>query len=731
MSIPTVLVDPPWRKRPVEEAKVEHVGKSVAVVVDPPKPQLVWAEGEREAFRGKRGPKMIEAAEEKLFEKLLDELDKHLPLRLADVSRLGDENFEELAGELTGSTTDSQTLKLALGRLGDSFLEQAITIVRVATRERGLFEAAMPIASAELAKTAAGMAFDRAVDSAWTRSSVESWLLRHADLVAIAAQAAPDDKKLHAAHAFCSIFGSAKLEPYDALAPLADRAELLHALVFASRDDSRAMALLEQEAAAATWIAGMRAAREAKELSSVPTAVAKLPDFFDVSKIAHPHLRDGTPLPDEAVIVLGEMMRLSPLGHPYAGVSQVREACDPASLDAFALDLLARWREAGEAAQHVWAFETCGKIGSDACAREIATRVRAWARDGGTHEMSYAQKGCAVLAAIGSETSRLLLEDLARGAVQGWLRRDASVALGGEERPFDDVEAPVPDVGLDPDGSATLDTGKRVFHLALDEALTPVLVDAEGTRVASFPRARKDDDAVKHAAAKERFASIVKDAKIVARFQVSLLERMMCSQRAFSMGPFRSRFLEHPFLRHLGRRVVWNAEGRHFRIAEDGTFAGSADEHIDIGGGHVVGVVHPITMKDDEREAWIARFADYQIVQPFPQLGRELFRSTAAEIGDRTIARAAETKTTRGRLFQLGRRDWRADFRHGDMTEYTKELPCGAAARFEIVPPVTHGGDASQVFTIRLAQCTYALDRLPPIDYSELMRDLDYARVGT
>lgn len=727
MTVPQVLLDPPWRKRHTEEpARAPAAPSNVAL----PKAKLAWSEGERELFRGKRGPKLAEAAEEKLFERLLDELDKRLPLRTADVARLGDENLEELAGELTGSTTDSQTLKLVLGRLGDSFLDQAITIVRAAPRERGLFEAAMPIASAELAKTAAGMAFDRVVDAAWTRSAVEAWLIRHADLVAIAARAAPDDKKLHAAHAFCAIFRDAKLEPYDAMAPLANRTDLTQALVLASRDDRRAATMLENEPAAASWVARARAAREEKDLASVPEAVAKLPAFFDVEKLARPRLRDGTPLPDDAVRALGEMLRFSPLAHPYAGLAQVREACDAESLEAFALDVFARWREAGEPPHDVWAFETCGKIGGDACAREIATRVRAWAREKDQRDITYAQKGCAILVAIGSETSRLMLEDLARGAVQGWLRRDASVALGGEERPFDDVEAPVPDVGFDADGSATLDTGKRVFRLALDEALTPVLVDAEGARVASFPRARKDDDAKKHAAAKERFASIVKDAKIVARFQVSLLERMMCSQRTFTNHAFKQRFIEHPFLRHLGRRVVWNAEGRHFRIAEDGTFAGSSDEHLEIGGGHV-GVVHPITMKDDELEAWIARFADYQIVQPFPQLGRELFRSTPGEIGDRNIARAVDSKTTRGKLFQLGRRDWRADFRHADMTEYTKEFPCGAAARFEIVPPVTHGGDGDQVFTIRLAQCTYALDRLPPIDYSELMRDLDYARVGS
>ena len=724
MSLPQVLVDPPWRKRHVE-AKTESRADSSAAEL--PKPRLVWADGERETFRGKPGPKLTEAAEEKLFERLLDELDKRLPLRLADVARLGDEKLEELAGELDATTTDAGALKLALGRLGDAYVEQAIATVRAAPRERGLFEAAMPIESAELAKSAASMAFDRVADATWSRSPVEGWLVRHAKIVEVAARATPNDKKLHAAWAFTAIFGDAKLAPYDALSALANRAELAHALVLAARDDARAIALLESEPAASAWIARAKAVREEKDLASVPEAVAKLPEFFDVAKLARPRLLDGTPLPDDAVRALGEMLRFSPLAHPYAGVGQVREACDAESLEAFALDVLARWREAKEPTHDVWALEACGKIGGDACAREIAARVRAWAREDAT---TYAQKGLAVLVAIDSETSRLMLEDLARGAVQGWLRRDASVALGGEERPFDDVEAPVPDVGFDADGSATLDTGTRTYRLALDEALTPVLVDAEGARVATFPRAKKDDDAKKHAAAKERFASIVKDAKIVARFQVALLERMMCSGRTFSHHAFVQRFIEHPFLRHLGRRVVWNAEGRHFRVAEDGTFAGATDEHVTIGAG-AVGVAHPITMKDEELRAWIARFADYQIVQPFAQLGRELHRVTAAEIGEHSITRAVDTKTTRGRLFQLGRRDWRADFRRPDVTEYQKEFPCGAAARFEVTPPVTHGGDGDQAFTITLAQCTYALDRMPPVDYSELMRDLDYAKVGT
>src|SRR5262249_51899619 len=151
-----------------------------------------------------------------------------------------------------------------------------------------------------------------------------------------------------------------------------------------------------------------------------------------------------------------------------------------------------RWRAAGEEPREVWAFESSGKIGGERCAREVAGRVRGWARKAnpdayGDHAFSYARTGCNRLAALAaSETgqaAKLLLDDLAKSGVQGWLRREASVARGEEVSEFDDVEAPVPSVGLDPDGTATFDLGTRTLRIIFDESLTPMLVDANGDRV--------------------------------------------------------------------------------------------------------------------------------------------------------------------------------------------------------------------------------------------------------
>ena len=118
------------------------------------------------------------------------------------------------------------------------------------------------------------------------------------------------------------------------------------------------------------------------------------------------------------------------------------------------------------------------------------------------------------------------------------------------------------------------------------------------------------------------------------------------------------------------------------------------------------------------------------IVQPFSQLGRELFVACGRTKSASATSRVSSTPRPRAAASSNSAVVIGARIFGARLTEYTKELPCGAAARFEVAPAVSHGGDVDQKFTIASRTCTYALDRLPPIDYSELMRDLEYARIG-
>ena len=779
MSLPSVLSDPPWRRaaRAVAEAPA---AKASAPAASRSPATLVWEPGEQERFRGKDAARMSAVAEERLFERLLADLDKKEPLRATELMRLGDEKLAELAQELTPSTTDATTLTMLLGRVGDPFAEHAVSLVRAAPRERGLFEPAMPLRSPDLARNAAAIFAEREIPThfqlAPPRLHAESWMLRHPAAVgeglAHLAQAEPGHERdvARAGLAFVASHGGMDamrvalaespdltdwLTPLAALSSLASTSEpaIAWGLFLAARGmDTMAVSRLAEEPAAAVYVARVRASNAERDLAAVPEGVAALPAFVVTEKMPHPTLHDGAPLGDDAVRALCEMLRFSPLARPYAGVAEVRAACARESLDAFAVALFSAWREAGEDPRELWALESCGKIGGDACAREMASRIRSWARgaepprhgweDGrnvviapGSREWAFARAGCAVLGAIDTDVARMVLSDLAKTAVQAWLRKEAHRALGDEEADLahDAVDAPVPAVGLDADGSATFDLGTRAYRVRFNEDLAPYLVDANDARVEGFPRTRKEDDPKKYAAAKEHYTSLAKDATIVLRFQTALLSSMMCTQRAFTAAQFHERFVVHPLLRHLGRRVVWSASPgtatSTFRIAEDGTFADVGDKAVTLGE-HSITVAHPILMDADMRAAWATRLTDYQLMQPFPQLKRDLYARAPEEIGEHDLKRAVGIQTSRGRLFQLGRRGWRARFDDEGATEYSRTLPCGAIARFQVTPPVSlHGtGAKDEIFTITVARSGYALERLPPIDYSELVLDLEQAR---
>jgi hypothetical protein len=657
--------------------------------------RLVWLEGERAAYAGKPG-RLAGAAAEKALDQLLEVIGKKQAPRASDVTRLGDEKLEELAEELGTTTCDAATLKILLGRLGDAFAERAVAFVRAAPH---LLEGAIPIESAELVGTAATLLFgqDAPADDAAPHapSAAESWLLRHAAFSAgvLAPLAKNGIADAHGcALAFLAVHG--KAPPVDWLAPFA---------ALAPRSESEPAIAL-------------RAARGRRDVAEAPKPAAKhdpLPAFFDVAKLPRPTLKDdGAPLSDDEVREIGHFLRASTSSHPHAELAKVRFRCDRASLDAFVVGLLDAWCDASSPYEPPWPLEACGTLGGDGAARAVAKHVRAWSR---SRYDSRGKIGCNVLAVQaqhGSEIARVLLEEI--GRTGGRTAREEAAKLTHVVEVTSQEEAKVPTLGLDASGSLELDVGGGggMYRVVFDEALVPRLVDASGERVDAFPRLRKGMDAKKWETAKAIHAGMVKDSKTIARHELALLERLMCNQESQSLDSFRERWVEHPLLRQLARRLVWRAGKTMFRVTEDATFADEDDKAFTPSG--EIGLAHPALMTDAQRDAWIEHFAEYEIVQPFPQLARETFVAD-----DQVLSSVAGAKASRGRIFQLVSRGWALKY---DRLE--RELEGGGGtARVHFTGAV---GSWSDEYTIDAATCTETLRSLPRAACSELLRDVRY-----
>ena len=284
--------------------------------------------------------------------------------------------------------------------------------------------------------------------------------------------------------------------------------------------------------------------------------------------------------------------------------------------------------------------------------------------------------GLDVLADIGTDVALMNLNGIAEKLMFKGLKEKAreKIAVIAETRDLSPEELSdrlVPDLDLDARGGLDLDFGPRQFRVGFDEFLKPWVKDATGTRLKDLPKPGKSDDAELGAAAVAQWSALRKDARAIASLQLSRLEHMLASGRKIKGEVFSTFFAAHPLIRHLAQRLVWavyDTDGadappqRCFRVTEDLSFTDADDNasEIDVTSeAHgYIGLAHPLHLSEAEQTKWGSLFGDYEIAQPFPQLGRETYALTEAEKAADSVTRFEGIEVEAARLRGMGARGW-------------------------------------------------------------------------
>ncbi|BBH65246.1 hypothetical protein ACTI_19310 [Actinoplanes sp. OR16] len=473
-------------------------------------------------------------------------------------------------------------------------------------------------------------------------------------------------------------------------------------------------------------------------LAVLPAKVPPNPAWAVPGMLPPVRLRDGSgALPASAVEHLVTMLALSKIDSPYAGLAIVQDHCEPGDLAEFAWGVFHRWQSTGAEAKENWTLDALGLLGDDETVRRLTPLILTWPGDGGHQK---AVTGVTVLSTIGSDVALMHLHGIAQRAKFKGLKtaaqtRMAEVAESLGLTPEQLADRLVPDLGLSSDGSLRLDYGPRQFVVGFDEQLKPFVTDAAGKRLKSLPKPGARDDADLAPAAFKQFAALKKDVRTIAADQVRRLEQAMVRGRRWSVPEFQQFFVDHPLVWHVSRRLVWLIDGRAFRIAEDRTFSTVDDDELTLPADARVGVAHPLHL-GGSLAAWTELFADYEILQPFPQLGRSTYELTAESLTGFENITVPTTK-----ILGLERRGWRREepqdagiqgrmeFEVTPGVEFTLELDPGIAVGEvtyfpdqKITAAYLHDGTSTR--WRRDPSSDVALDRLDPIAASELMRDL-------
>lgn len=396
---------------------------------------------------------------------------------------------------------------------------------------------------------------------------------------------------------------------------------------------------------------------------ALPATMPQLPGWAQPALLPQIAARAGGALPEDSVRHAVTMLALSKPGEPYPGVTALVEAAEAESLAEFGWALFEQWRQADQPAGEAWALHALGLLGNDVTVRRLTPVIRAWPGEAAHHR---AVEGLDVLAAIGTDAALLHLHGIAQRVKFKALKARAQekisevaagLGLSGEQL----SDRLVPDFGLDADGSTVVDYGTRSFTVGFDEQLRPFVLDGDGKRRKDLPVPGAKDDAELAPAERKRFIALKKDVRTIASDQVRRLEAAMVAGRSWTAQEFHDLFVTHPLLRHLVRRLVWLSETdgvrTAFRVAEDRRFADVRDDLFVPSGDATVYLAHPLHL-GDSLTGWSEVFADHEILQPFPQLGRAVETLPPEEADGYRLHRFEGLKVPTGKVLGLQRRGW-------------------------------------------------------------------------
>lgn len=302
-------------------------------------------------------------------------------------------------------------------------------------------------------------------------------------------------------------------------------------------------------------------------------------------------------------------------------------------------------------------------------------------------------------------------------------------------------EVAVPTFGLDAAGTLRRTVGEFVaeIRIAGSHEVSLAWVTTDGARRKGVPAAVRAGHA-------PTVAELKKTAKTIASVlpgQKARLERLMGADRSWPIADWRARYIEHPVVGEMARRLIWafvDGDRASLGGVVDGRLVDVDDVPISwLTPTATVRSWHPIGAPAEQVQAWRTWLERHRITQPFKQAHREIYLITDAERATETYSNRFAGHVLRQHQFAAlcRERGWRYQVQGGWDSHNTPTLRLASSdldVQFWIDTPddpaaLGRAGIYDYVSTdqIRFQRDGTAvrLDTLPALTFSEAMRDVD------
>jgi Domain of unknown function (DUF4132) len=345
-------------------------------------------------------------------------------------------------------------------------------------------------------------------------------------------------------------------------------------------------------------------------------------------------------------------LKQSEWGRPDPLTIAIKTHANVPELDAFAWELFERWQKDGLPTEGNWALRAIGIFGSNPSALKLASLIRIWP---GINQHSRAVAGLLCLQSIGTDIALMQIHGIAQKVKFKGIKQRAQECMEAiaTERNMSREQLEdriVPDCELDEHGTRMFDFGVRQFQFVLSENLKPMVKDVEGKIKTDLPKPNAKDDREKAENAIAEWKSVKKQVNEILKLQPARLERAMVTGRRWQVDEFVTLLVRHPLMTHLVRRIVWGGYDAAdklistFRVTEDLTYADDRDETYELVGLDRIGIVHPLYLSPEQLANWGEILSDYEIMPPFQQIGRSIYKLESGEEIQTEITRFKDAK---------------------------------------------------------------------------------------
>ncbi|MBS7363132.1 MAG: DUF4132 domain-containing protein [Paludibacteraceae bacterium] len=368
--------------------------------------------------------------------------------------------------------------------------------------------------------------------------------------------------------------------------------------------------------------------------------------FEDTLKTVHK--LDGTEATEEPVaLVMCYAGMTSPARSALA--DSIAANLDQKDLEEFSADIFARWYDDGAQTKFKSALYFCAIHGGQKMVDTLIRNIKEWSE---AMRSAIAAETVFALALNGSNEALMNVDNMSRkfknkrvraAAVEAMAAAADTLGITSEEL----ADRIVPDLGFDRNLCRVFDYGKRQFNVYLKPSLEMEVFSGD-KQIKTLPKPGTTDDKEIAEAAFNEFKEVKKQLKNVVAAQRSRLEYVLMCDRKWTSENWEKLFVGNAVMHCFAVGLIWGIYENGslkdtFRYMDDGSFTTADGDEFTLPNDAQIGLVHPLELTEEQIAVWKEQLSDYELTQPFDQLGRMVFRPEDKELPCNSLTRFEDT----------------------------------------------------------------------------------------